>query len=412
MEPEIITHNKNTILEVLSIRIFSISYNHKCILKKFAVLVSTLFISIHTMYANYTHAQRQFIRVALIKQTKQVTCAVHGEYKLIDLEKNIILYKGKYLRRTPITLKNSIYIGRKCLSTKRIRIYPKKYSIIYINGKLRKFRGYIDISAQNNNTLLIVNTINIEYYLRGVLYHEMPFYWPIEALKAQAVAARTYALYRMKENRSHTYDVTSDIYSQVYGGRNAERYRTNVAIRKTRGEVLLYKGDIIPAYFHSNCGGHTEDANELWGYNIPPLKGRICKFCKSSPHSKWKKNFRLKDIQDKLNQNGYHLGLIKEIKIIKRDNSGRVKELQIICRDGKSITISGKKFREIIGPNNIKSNLYNVIMKGYYFDLIGKGWGHGVGMCQWGAYNMAKQGYKYKEILQYYYPGTNIVKYY
>ena len=107
---------------------------------------------------------------------------------------------------------------------------------------------------------------------------------------------------------------------------------------------------------------------------------------------------------------GYNLGLIKKISVISRTASDRIKNLEITDRNGKAVTISGIKFRDIIGPNVIKSNNYAIEMKGYYFDLIGRGWGHGVGMCQWGAYRMAKKRYKYTSILEHYYPGAKIAQ--
>jgi stage II sporulation protein D len=128
----------------------------------------------------------------------------------------------------------------------------------------------------------------------------------------------------------------------------------------------------------------------------------------NSPHYRWQKNFRLKDIQDKLNGQGYKIGLIQEIAVLERNKSGRVKKLKITSRDGKIDLIDGKTFRDILGPNVLKSNLYEVNMKGWFVDFVGRGWGHGVGMCQWGAYNMARARYSYKQILLYYYPGAEL----
>ena len=105
------------------------------------------------------------------------------------------------------------------------------------------------------------------------------------------------------------------------------------------------------------------------------------------------------------------MGLIKEIKVLERNKSQRIKELKIIERDNKEVVISGKDFRNIVGPNLIKSNNYVIEMKGYYADFLGKGWGHGVGLCQWGANFMAGQGYRFDQILKYYYPGAEIVNY-
>ncbi|MFA5262075.1 MAG: SpoIID/LytB domain-containing protein [Candidatus Omnitrophota bacterium] len=257
--------------------------------------------------------------------------------------------------------------------------------------------------------LLFVNAVDLEEYIKGVLYHEVSHRWPLEAIKAQAVAVRTYAIYQAQQNKNKDYDMTNDIYSQVYGGKTSERYRTDLAVQRKKGEGLIFKGKVLPAYYHATCGGFTENVKEVWKHDLYPLRGVRCGFCAHSPHYSWKKNFRLKDIQEKLNKSGYKIGLIKNIEVRDRTLSGRIKTLDITGRAGEKIPISGKAFRDIVGPNELRSNDYRVFMKGYYCDFIGKGWGHGVGLCQWGAMGMAKQQHTYDEILMYYYPGAQKV---
>jgi len=176
---------------------------------------------------------------------------------------------------------------------------------------------------------------------------------------------------------------------------------------------LMYQDKILPAYYHATCAGHTENVTTLWGgRDLPPLKGVVCNFCKGSPHYFWKKNMRLKDIQDKLNGKGYQLERIKHIQVSDRNPSGRIAVIKITTEGDKQTTLSGKEFRDIIGPNVIRSNNYVIDMQGYYVDFLGKGWGHGVGLCQWGAYFMSKEGHSYDEILHFYYPGARIIDYY
>ena len=195
-----------------------------------------------------------------------------------------------------------------------------------------------------DNHITVVNDINVEDYIKGVLYHEVSHHWPMEALKAQAVAARTYALYSINP-AGKPYDVTNDIYSQVYGGRDSERYRTDLAVDYTRGQVLTYNDKIIPAYFHATCGGMTEDAQELWNLpDIPPLRGVPCGFCANSPHFHWKKNFRLKDIQDALNLHGYKVGTIKDISIVDRDRSERIEHLKITQKERRRTYYQRQRF--------------------------------------------------------------------
>lgn len=352
------------------------------------------------------------VRIAILMDVPEVTVDVRGGYEIVDPKTQRLLGDGKRLRNGKITFqKNIIKIGSKNFFNDRIRIVPNQEITVLVKGKERKYRGFIDVIGTKKQELIIVNILELEDYIRGVLYHEVSHRWPMDALKAQAVASRSYVLYQMQMNKNKDYDVTSDIYSQVYGGRTSEKYRTNLAISRTAGEVLFYKGKVLPAYFHATCSGMTENVKELWNHELPPLRGVRCKFCDHSPHINWKKNFRLKDIQDRLNAKGYKLGLIKEINVLERNKSDRIRKLEIVVRDGQREVIAGKDFRNIVGPNEIRSNRYEVVMQGYYVDFIGKGWGHGVGLCQWGAQGMSAKQYNYKKILQHYYPGSDIVDY-
>ena len=363
------------------------------------------------LQANHT----QLIRVALVKEDKalkQFGIAIRGEYYIFNPQSQEMLSKGRTINYAVVKLEGGkLKVGAENFSVNHLRFVSHKFMAVHLGDKTIKFRGYIDVLVKKNNRLVILNVVPIEEYVKGILYHELPSKppAPLETMKAQAVASRTYAMYQIEENKKKDFDVTSDIYSQVYGGKSAERFRSNIAVIKTKGEVLTYKGKVLPAYFHSTCGGHTEDVRELWNQDLPPLYGVKCDYCQLAPLSNWKKNFRSSDIQNKLKTNGYHLGPIVNIRVIDRNTSGRNRNLEMTTLDGQKVIITGKKFREIIGPNEIKSNKYEIQMKGYFFDVLGKGWGHGVGMCQWGAFYMAHERFNYKEILNYYYPGARLV---
>jgi stage II sporulation protein D len=145
----------------------------------------------------------------------------------------------------------------------------------------------------------------------------------------------------------------------------------------------------------------------LWNTNLAPLKGVACNFCKDSPHFNWHSVLALSDIEEKLSAVGYKTGAIKDIVIDGKDASGRIISLKII-NETKETKIPAKDFRNIIGPNEIKSTNFTFALGKYDVTFDGLGWGHGVGLCQWGAYFMAKLGRNYKEILQYYYPHANV----
>ena len=352
----------------------------------------------------------EIVRVAIIKGKPSIRLIVKGPFSIYSLNTNELLAEYRNLKTSIVTPTNyGIKVGRySYFKIFGIRIVPQRDATIFVNK--RRFRGQVDIIRQQDMTLLVVNHIDVESYIRGVLYHEVSHRWSIDAIMAQAVVARTYALYQAKVNESRDYDLTNDIYSQVYGGRTSEKYRTNKAVNRTLGEYLTFEGNIFPTYYHATCAEHTEDASNLWDIDLPPLKGVECDFCDKSPHFRWKKNLRLKDIQVKLMKAGKKIGLIKEINILEKNQSDRIERLEIVDRRDSKIYLSGKEFRMIVGPNIIKSTNFTVTMRGYYADFIGKGWGHGVGLCQWGAKNMSECGFKYDEILKYYYPGAEIAK--
>ncbi len=355
-------------------------------------------------------ARARLIRVAVLREEDHFTMAVQGRYDVIDFNTGKKLDSRVYLRPVLVSLDHGkTKVGDAVYNAPRLIIAPRREALISVNDG--HFRGDVIIINNKSTNLTVVNSIDLENYIRGVLYHEISDKWPLEAIMAQAVATRTYALYSMEKFAARDYDVTNDIYSQVYGGRGSERYRTNIAVRRTIGQVLMYKGKIFPAFFHANSGGVTEAASELWDIDIEPLKGQIkSPFSMKSPHYQWRRNFRLKDIQDKLNARGYQIGLIKDIQVIEHNKSGRVKKLKVVSRDGKEAIIDGKVFRDVIGPNTLRSNKYDIEMKGWYVDFVGNGWGHGVGMCQWGAYGMAQMHYNYRQILEFYYPSSEIIK--
>lgn len=358
-------------------------------------------------------AKNVLVRIAVLKETPTLTLDLKSPYAMSDPASYTQLKSGRRLRGVRFkAVPGGIEVEGEFYPLKKIRVTARDNVALLGEAKPRLYRGAIDVVLNSNNTLTAINVVDIEQYVQGVLYHEVSHRWPQDALMTQAVATRSYAVYQIQQRRAHEYDVTSDIYSQVYGGKNAERYRTNIAVSKTAGEVLVFQGKILPAYFHATCAGHTEDARELWNHDeLYPLKGVRCLFCTDSPHYNWERNFRLKDIQDKLNAAGRDIDLIQDIQVLSRNASHRIKELEITSRTGKQLTISGKDFRNIVGPNLLRSNNYEVVMKGYYCDLVGHGWGHGVGMCQWGARKMSQERYDYRQILEYYYPGSQIVDY-
>ncbi|MBU3933820.1 MAG: SpoIID/LytB domain-containing protein [Candidatus Omnitrophica bacterium] len=351
-------------------------------------------------------AESNIVRVAVITDATQIELTIRSPYQILALNTNEELYKGRRLWRAKVAPGESgIKIGKDDFKIYGLRIQPKKSPAIYLNG--RKFRGTIDIVRQPDKRLLVVNRLDVEEYICGVLYHEVAPWWPMEALKAQAIAARSFALYQSRVNAHKDYDLESSVYSQVYGGRTSERGRTSKAVRLSKNKVLTYKNKLFPTFYHATCAGHTEKASNLWNINLPPLRGRECQFCQRSPHSRWKKKVSLQDIEEGLEKAGFKVGSIKSIEIADRNVSGRITALEIISTRG-GLRVDANRFRLAVGPNIIRSTNFTVQIKNRqaYFD--GQGWGHGVGMCQWGAFFMARKGFNAGQILGYYYPESKL----
>ncbi|MEA3328537.1 MAG: SpoIID/LytB domain-containing protein [Candidatus Omnitrophota bacterium] len=348
----------------------------------------------------------RYVRVEIASSKQPLSLTLRSSYQIKTLDTDELLKKGTGLKNAEIfPVSNGITLGDSTFKIYAVRIETKKQGAIYLNN--RRFRGKINLIRAPDQTLLVVNEIDVEEYLYGVLRGEVPYHWPLEVLKAQAVCARTFALYQNSVKNHKDFSLTSDVYSQVYGGKSIERFWTNRAVNRTLGEVLTYQDEIFPAYYHSNCGGHTQDAAYVWGVDLEPLKGVKDPFCGRLPFSRWERAVNLSEIQLKLAKTGYKIGRIYSLAPGKKDDSGRVRNIKVTGRTG-TVKIPANEFRHLIGVNLIKSTNFDVKITGEKAVFSGAGWGHGVGLCQWGAYSMAKKGYGYKEILRYYYPGAEI----
>ena len=346
------------------------------------------------------------IRVVVVDNVDELDLSIKGTYEIRTLGTEEVLEEGKTFYNIKIRpCPHGIDFGKKKFKIYAIHIVPQRQPAIYLGKRL--YKGSLEIIKTKEGLLRAINIIDLEDYLKGVLFHEVSHRWPMEAIKAQAIASRTFALYQAQQNNNQDYYLKADISSQVYGGVYAERYRTNKAVEETKGEVLIYNAKLLPAFFHATCGGHTEDARRLWAVNAKPLKGVKCVYCKNSPHFYWECDLALDTIEKKLNGAGYNIAGIRSIKAKGRDASGRVIQLILGGREHR-IRISAKDFRHIFNSRIIRSTNFvvTVIGKDAYFK--GQGWGHGVGLCQWGAFSMAKKGKTDRQILSFYYPDSQI----
>ena len=332
--------------------------------------------------------------------------ATPGAYKVLDKD-NKPLFTGLKMASTQVRVSASgIQIGAQSFAEIPLTLLTD--NLVKVNGK--SYRRGVKLWKEGNG-VLVVNEIAMEDYLKGVLPVEASASWPMEALKTQAIASRTYALFQSIDKKDKKFALSKDVLSQVYGGKESEHEQTNLAVENTRGQIAAYEGKLFPAYFHSTCGGKTTQAEYVW--DVQPnkaLRGIDCNFCWSSKHYRWSATYTSVDILKRLKIKGVKMGALQSIQIGEMDKSGRARSF-IVVHDQGQIKFQSNDFRIWMDPMKFKSTMVADIdktKKGFVFQ--GKGWGHGVGLCQFGMRQLAKLGYTSKQILEYYYPGSEIVK--
>jgi stage II sporulation protein D len=323
-----------------------------------------------------------------------------------------------------------ITISKQHFASNEIIISPNEPYIFNLNGD--EYRGKLKLIINPDaNSFDAVNLVPLEPYLAGVVGAEMPDYWEPEALKAQAVASRSYCLYiknRFGSNRN--WDVKRTQANQVYLGVKAESAQVWNAVNKTYGEVLLCQGaegaeEILPAYYSSVCGGNTENSRDVFGDSYEALAGVACPHCKdvAKPHfyfwptAQFDKAYVTKRLLRRY-PNLKPLGEIANIQAVKQSDYGKYSRLtmvKLLGSTGKSDVLRAEDFRLSIDPSGrkIKSAICQIAnWDNKWAFLSGRGFGHGVGMCQSGAQGMARKGATAKEILDFYYPGSRIIRVY
>lgn len=339
------------------------------------------------------------IRVAILKNASSVT--VDGEGIIATRE------NGAAVALTPPVLIKS---GRDTVmvdGTAYRRLTFSGASAVYVNGK--PYRGVAEASPGEKG-VLIVNELQLEDYLVGLINCEISSAWPIEAVKAQAVIARTYALNRKQARSTSFYHLESSVIDQVYDGCEIEDSRARRGVSETVGEVLTYHGAVIQAFYHSNCGGGTEASGHVWGRHLPYLAGVDCRYCLTSPSSSWDVKVSLPELEDRLVAAGHKVTGVMNIRPGARNRRGRLNNVVVVSSRGET-SLTGDQFRKAIGYGVIKSTNFVVKVESGEAAFSGLGNGHGVGLCQWGAKQRALDGFGYAEILSYYYPGTSLGKF-
>lgn len=283
--------------------------------------------------------------------------------------------------------------------SQKLWIEPSDNGYVWIGN--RWYRGRTELVSTSKG-LTAVNYVDLEQYLYSVLGAEMSANWPLEALKAQAVAARSYALYKRATAANGVYDVGDTTAWQVYKGLETEATSTQKAVQATAGQVATYGGRVILAVFHSASGGHTENVEDIWGdEQLPYLRG-VEDYDQGSPDYAWTKSFSRRELGSRISGVGTVVSMTPE----RKTPQGRIITM-IVKGDRGTRRISGSDLRSAL---KLRSTLFVMNSTGDKIEFHGRGFGHGLGLSQWGAHNLAAQGVNYQQILSHYYQNVTLAQ--
>jgi stage II sporulation protein D len=371
----------------------------------------------------------------LLLSTASVDAAVPSVKVLIAKSLKNIIVEGIDLQKTIHTQKKSQqYMGRKKLSfnCRPTRVmgnaFPRNPLLVaslssptgLISWGRHKYKGELQLLTNpGQSSCDLVNLVPMEAYLSTLLSKEMNGTWPVEALKAQAVAARTYAYERIirgegVEATDKLYHLESSEKDQVSGTYFDITKNTVQAARETEGEILVGpSGKISPAFFHAKCGGKTLRPDQVWGGVEEGYRSVNCTFCQKTGNKDWKYQLRTPKLTQMVDQvlKRYYADEIQGADIRLMPDSVHNSELRLYVGDRLHI-IKKSYFRNQAGREVLPSNNFTVTMKNNEFVVSGQGNGHGVGLCQLGALELAKRGYDYRQILSYYFPRHKMKKVY
>ena len=396
-------------------------------------LMISFFLSSLSFAEPLENDKNKWIRVGLHTRIATTSIQANGDFEVVDLESGKVVKKVIGGTSGSVTSQGGLisYQGAK---GKTLHLRGLKKGMLFsVGGK--QYRGEIELISRGNY-FTVVEVADLEEYLYGVLPGEMSPSWPTEALKAQAVAARTYALNTHGKHAKEGYDVCTTTDCQVYRGFDGEAKSTNQAVEITRGEIMTYEGKPILAVFHSARGGYPENSENVWSAKVPYLRG-VADFDQGSRHFDWIVTTTVGEFSQKLSARGYSVGKVQDIRlsmmqlaaheaVTDRGISGRVTKLSLFGTNGKT-EVSGTPLRSIFGLKSSSFDLYlqkeksgpryqiEKAPKGWVTDptttliIDGYGWGHGLGLSQWGAKAYAEKYPEdtelYRKILAHYYTG-------
>ena len=366
--------------------------------------------------SNVVKADDTQVKIGIFEDITRAYITANHDYEVFEesITEPLLILERKarqevLLRSSPATAKNlviasepdllssSLNILFKCKGDKQCVFTVKEYH--GDKNNFAKFRGDLIIKSEKK-CFAVINQLGLEEYLRGVVPGEMPVSWPLEALKAQAVAARTYTIKNIGRRRALGYDLKASVADQMYKGIGAEDSKTNKAISETQGEYLKDKQGLpVEAYYSSHAGLFTASPEDGWG--LSP-KHYLVQVKEAGSDYKWEIKLSVFDLSQKLTDLG--VGDIKAVTLIERAPEGRAKRVLVSGVKGKRL-LTGEEFRHKLG---LKSTMFSLSYTPSSLDIEGYGFGHGIGMSQHGAKQLAQTGKGYREILAWYYHGTHL----
>ncbi len=352
------------------------------------------------------YAEEPAVRVAILQEIPSVRVTVLAPCRLRDLATGAVIGEWPSLKWQQVRAVNpGLKVASIQTESSAVLLETTGDAILRIDA--RPYRGSLIFARTPAGRLTVINRLGLEEYLVGALASEVGADWPMEALKAHAIVSRTMVAHRIWIQKQSPFDVTADTSTHLYYGAASERERTKAAVEATLGQVLAYQGELLSATFHANCGGHTEDASELWQVkgDPAPLKGRTDPYCQDLKHFRWKTTMPMRGFMEALGQAGKGTGTLQSCEILGRNASGRIRSIRLTGTAGSAV-FSGRDFRKRLGSNRLRSLNFTTTLSSRGVTFDGFGWGHGVGLCQWGAYGMARQGKRMEEILGFYFPGA------
>ncbi|HBG78449.1 MAG TPA: hypothetical protein DDW84_06350 [Phycisphaerales bacterium] len=367
------------------------------------------------------------VRVLLDDHIAGADFHVGSQYKIINPQSLEVFDVEKTSGKINISpADQGIKIGEQIFATSRLLIQPPDNLPFSINGQA--YRGNLELISDGNG-LMAINNVSIETYLAGVVGAEMPSYWEDEALKAQAIAARTYCLYiKNRFGKNRLWDVKTTQANQVYRGISAETVRTVNAVNSTFGMVLCRESESgecqeFPAYYCSICGGHTENTKNVFGDSAVAMPGVSCQFCREMTRPSlfyWPMaKFSKKTVSDRILDRYPHLRDLEKIEKIQvadesvYDNNDfkRITRVMLTGSNGKTSYLRGEDMRLAIDPTGMKiqsTSCTIISMEKEFLFVAGRGFGHGAGLCQYGTREMARQGKNAQQILSFYFPASRV----